>query len=689
MRTRAILLSLASTLCMLSSAQNYITPVNGNLVPPTPQSWAPVERQMPKPSLATGTLNLGIPVYTVTVGDYSLPISLSYSGGGVKVMDDPCPLGYGWTLLPALRATRTMMGRPDELFPYQTISDDNQDDAYKSMVSPSVDSTIKSELIDSEHDIFTFALTDGNLSRVLDMSSGTPVFYGDRMNDYRVTADKDLNYIYVIDPRGIKYTFGGSYELQEFKCSPGTILSSWALSRIDLPSGDAINFTWTADSHPNTNHGWLGGYTFMDRRSMGNGEVQPEDIDDAETASFKYFGKCRGYLTLRRISVSPSHTASDCSVEFLYSSYANYGPMLSQISVRNSENKVVKTAAFSYKPQIPLLTSVNLSDEGKYSMDYDQIVDFYNSYAQDWWGFYNGKTDNPSLTPKIWIKRYDNIYTSVGSFELIEGVNGSSTADRSVDTEAMKANSLTKITYPTGGYSEFEYEAHCFNYTPDSHILDEVRADNPPFTTGGGLRVKKIKMHSGIAGESPQTISYTYPDATVRAVPSPETFLDIRDAVTKYTSNESLAYFRIVSISLVSNYMSCDIGEVPVWYPYVTETYAEGEKVYYFNNDIAPHNERIKIYGKNRHKTLNRIFSKGPQLVETKTYSVTGSNKRLVEREVWNYSPPMNSRVLSSTLVDRAKIQVGTGSRFCPDFDDGYKIRIGNGGETIKKPMIL
>ncbi len=36
-------------------------------------------------SMYTGTLNLSIPIYTVTSGDLSLPISLDYQGSAIRV----------------------------------------------------------------------------------------------------------------------------------------------------------------------------------------------------------------------------------------------------------------------------------------------------------------------------------------------------------------------------------------------------------------------------------------------------------------------------------------------------------------------------------------------------------------------------------------------------------------------------
>lgn len=48
--------------------------------------------------LYTGTVNISIPIYTVTQNDIQVPISLSYHGGGIKVTDECGLVGLGWTL---------------------------------------------------------------------------------------------------------------------------------------------------------------------------------------------------------------------------------------------------------------------------------------------------------------------------------------------------------------------------------------------------------------------------------------------------------------------------------------------------------------------------------------------------------------------------------------------------------------
>src|SRR3569833_1331049 len=88
---------------------------------------------------------------------------------------------------------------------------------------------------------------------------------------------------------------------------------------------------------------------------------------------------------------------------------------------------------------------------------------YVGSNAQDLWGFYNGNSYNTNLL----------IYNINGN------VNTEPTAtygaDRTVNASFVDAGMISKITYPTGGYSRFVFE-------PNQYFTTLV----------GGLRIKRI-----------------------------------------------------------------------------------------------------------------------------------------------------------------------------------------------------
>ena len=73
-------------------------------------------------SLHTGVMSTGVPIHSVQDGPLSLPISLSYHGGGVKVGEPSSWAGLGWTLQARGMISRSVQGKADERIDgYMTI----------------------------------------------------------------------------------------------------------------------------------------------------------------------------------------------------------------------------------------------------------------------------------------------------------------------------------------------------------------------------------------------------------------------------------------------------------------------------------------------------------------------------------------------------------------------------------------
>ena len=73
--------------------------------------------------LYTGRTNISIPLFTISYNDIEIPISLSYHGGGIKVIDEAGTVGLGWTLNASGVVNRIVRGMPDELYINNEIAD--------------------------------------------------------------------------------------------------------------------------------------------------------------------------------------------------------------------------------------------------------------------------------------------------------------------------------------------------------------------------------------------------------------------------------------------------------------------------------------------------------------------------------------------------------------------------------------
>lgn len=618
-------LAILLTFCALAAAaQEYITPVKNDLMPPTPQSWKPVEYQMPQPSMLTGAVDLSIPIYTITAGDYSLPIYMQYHSNGIKVTDDPLPYGYGWTLMPALRATRTIMGRPDEKFDFM-LAPTTPMECLQCIGNIGAVGSIN-ERYDSQHDLMTFSLPGKTITAVLDCTGATPNFVSAMADEYKISADENLDEITVIDPYGVKYIYGGVGEFQPTDdYVTGGQRTAWSLTKIVVNNSDTITLDWELRVSNFANPTLYGGFSFMDRWTpwkwgdgQGNGLMDFE-VDDGESANFSPYGFCDNMMSLHSISFPGGSVTINRGVKFVESIIVKAG------------DDTVKSATFGYDNTYYLLTLLTLSDEGQYKFDYAQKVGFSGNSGQDWWGFYNG-TSPASHTPRIKLKQYANALDDTGSY-ITRGV-----ADRSPNAEAMKANLITKVIYPTGGSTQFKYEPHRFALARDEYGEDEI---DPAFNTylnmGGGVRVSEITTTSTPDVSDTMTVSYSYPDAVVRAVPTISTFIDITKWCKglKDIPNSSNDYdiLRSVHINMNSSYMRYDIGETELWYETVTATYPEG-KIEYRHGDVLPyHNMVSRDFGYRAPSGLYRVCSPGLQLIEKNIYKRSGSSYIKVESE--------------------------------------------------------
>lgn len=154
------------------------------------------------------------------------------------------------------------------------------------------------------------------------------------------------------------------------------------------------------------------------------------------------------------------------------------------------------------------LDAVKESDLPPYKFSYKNQTSLPTkfSYQKDCWGFFNGASTNTSLRPALYYYSkldYANqtrIYPSINYRELyndqvvlIEGNN------RMPDERFTDTGILTRIIYPTGGYSDYGYESNRFFYDGAERL-------------GGGVRIKYIKKYDNI-NTNPVTKEYSYTDS--------------------------------------------------------------------------------------------------------------------------------------------------------------------------------
>lgn len=343
---------------------------------------------------------------------------------------------------------------------------------------------------------FTITTGDGYAYSFLKTDTSQTLDFEDSDNGQEVTSNWTLRTICAPNGEQAIFEYDTNNPGLSYSCIP-TLYRETEYSRtkqwVALP-GEDNDFSGEGDSDPDptTLARELGVsvnqvYTYFLRKITIPGEAEIE---------FEYGPKA--------IEVWDSGIIS----RFLYSEDPDRSRRINRIKVTNLfTNEVIKTCDLKYNcdyqantaPQqrLTLLTSVDISGEGKYAMSYyRQHEDCapINTLAVDWWGYFNDETSNNHID-------LNNINNSSFYPRHNNGVIDQNYSARNPDFNSTIYGMLERISYPTGGSSYFTYELNTYNkkvvrdnahtYVPMLHDV----AGSPKET--GGLRIVSISDHPG------------------------------------------------------------------------------------------------------------------------------------------------------------------------------------------------
>lgn len=149
---------------------------------------------------------------------------------------------------------------------------------------------------------------------------------------------------------------------------------------------------------------------------------------------------------------------------------------------------------------VTFLDGLTLSDFGTYLFEYNEPssgMPKTDTYAIDWYGFYNGNNESDAkeefLPDRYTAKTNDNYLLNT----------------RKPSEEYCKAGILTKLIYPTGGWTQFTYEQN--SYSKD-HLNTSCSLNLEPdggHYYGAGVRLKSMSDYSDVGKEYRRT-DYKY-----------------------------------------------------------------------------------------------------------------------------------------------------------------------------------
>ncbi len=464
-------------------------------------------------SLNIGTPNISIPIWEIKGSKLSLPISISYRSSGIKIEDQGSNIGLGWALNAGGVITRSIKGKPENGMNQSSgkILPLRPENLPYNMTPRLLDLsivtaiTIESSTIDTEPDLFFYNFGNYSGKFVFD-ENGNSRIMPDSQFQIEYTTNSAADFV-ITDLQGNKYYFDDSE-------STGSNKTSWYLTKIVSADGfEEISFEYVLETFS---------YWTPARRVA---------YVDGATTNEENINEQNVYLNALRLS--KINTNFGVSVDFIagadridYNSISINTKAISAIEV-NYNNQLIKKVVFDqefvetdkplsnthylwqfydmswankrmYLNKVKELSS-NEVEEKAYTFDYwgrlsngkDSLANKM-SYAQDHWGYYNGKNNNASLRPAFsGMVPHTGYNGNVGTQKTVSG------ADRSSVFPWSRCGTLKSITYPTGGKSTFDYEG---NY--GEHEI-------PGNIDVGGLRISKI-TNQDAAGDILKTKTYEY-----------------------------------------------------------------------------------------------------------------------------------------------------------------------------------
>src|SRR5260221_337196 len=509
--------------CMIIIVQPLFSQSGPSVIPVSPPSYAsPNAAALGKYgdipiSYHTGTTEVSIPIYTISEGSLSLPVSLSYHSSGVTVPELASWTGLGWSLNAGGMITRMVHGGPDE--GYSNLSQAQSDikgwGFYKngSNGSLSIDGVPNQLLacegtiqngrangpggcasppcvpcgayyfdasqgyIDLEPDLYTFNFNGYSGKFFFDYNRQVHLFPED---DFYIQPVNTPSYFYawtIRTPDGVKYYFGGSGATEVTANDPlgsfGGPLdqlksTTWYLYRIESPNGeDWITLTCADESY---SYGNRNGQSITIGPPGNSCYPMCGDVNIAPSylARSLVSGKRLTQVTTRSGNTAINFIGANLRQDLLSinGSSNNSAYRLDTIKINSSASCSKKfnlnySYFQAYCPSCMVGCPSNDDDTKRLKLNSVQETDCAGSTIPPYIFTYNA-TPLPrrlSLARDFW-DYYNGADCNTGLIDrnLINPTTNmtfGTTNDRSVSETMMQAGILTRIQYPTGGSTTF------------------------------------------------------------------------------------------------------------------------------------------------------------------------------------------------------------------------------------------
>jgi hypothetical protein len=602
-----------------------VTPPGVNVAEHIPQSptASAISRYFDVPvNMNTGQPRISIPIYTIKSGNITVPLSLSYNAGGVRVNDHSGWVGMNWNIDVGGSIQKRINGFDDFSTSNATSGGNSQLQSYVdpnyaafgmpiSNMSDVIDSSIVSNQITAtQRAVFFCRVANGNIDGEADeyfystpegggkliYNQKTAQFECDKYNGWKVEhsftdVNTDVGQFTLQNTNGLIYTFGaGDYYQNPWFDRPNTAGS---------PSPSKMNF----------NQGWILSdiydvvnkkkvefnvqLAFKTTRGGFNVNRVYQQIIDLNTNPYLYKSESVEENLRKGTEVTPTEITFDGGrVLFIKDTAARLDGgtnALKEIQVRNSEEKIIKKLRFTYAYeqsstagcayqyyQFGNWQAISDTMARRMYLTSVQEVNMDDNGNEVSMPPYTFSYHNPTMLPA-------RLGLAQDQWGYYNGQNGNTTllasvptvypgiptlANRNVDSNYTRYGSLKTITYPTGGKLELFMENHTSYGIPV-----------------GGLRVRSVINTDNLTGKKLVT-QYSYGTGSLRYPPQHfYTYINYQGFGGGNAPRE-------MSISSDPIYPLTAGHGSPVLYPVVTRKLVDGAdelvSKHYFSNVVQP-----------------------------------------------------------------------------------------------------
>lgn len=682
--TRCIITVILQFYILFSNAQ-VIPEVNlENVLPLSPQMRAFQTYGNIPVSNVTGVPDISIPLYTLVSGNIKIPITLKYHTHNVKPFDcNAGNLALGWIVDIGGVMNRTVKGGRDDgevEFSNQRTFDISTQADFDFLN----DAVINSPICSGFTDVFNYSLPTGESGRFfLKRKNDTGNFLelydyylypnSESKIDMNLAGFADITSITLTDANGFVYSFGDSYK----ESADGQNITAWMLNRVTDPfSGKRVDYTYTefintdenissfystssslTNENPQAKSYW--GWYDLELLLMNgqcnctnNSGSNIEYLDNNCYGAIKTqpsFSPNNGY-TVQRVNTITNGTET---ITFYYNNkdkidrikITSGGVTIKEITFNTSIINITNgTSVSDFYRQLNsiTITGKNGFPAEEYSFEY---FGCWENLSSDYWGFYRYDNTNYGITDIYAQKRTIDFNQCLFTCSSI-----TSTTLGNADLKAnfgMTRNLIRKITYPTKGYTEFEFE--------------EGRYGTSQY--GGGPRIKSITDVSNNGASVKK--NYYYENGIINIDPNSseaiEAYLINYKSIHEISSGYYFTRTRILSNQLHQGF------DLKILYPKVEIVHENGSESFkeQFIYNALPENkvDVLDLYDGSVYPHIGTYLF-NPASGKLLSRTLFDSSGNIKQKEEYSYSITTRASITDLLIVDQLRYENGRNKTF-------------------------